>query len=121
MRVMKNLLIGLRIALGAALLTLGSCGIDSGDTQSTTPIVTGVPCAASGDCASGQVCGFPTAAECTAPTKGVCLVYPTPGTAHCNSVLLACDCSGNQAGIPCDYPSGYAPTPIKSTNVVDCP
>ena len=123
MGVMTNLLTGLRIGVGAALLAIigggGGCG-GSAD-QSTSPIVTGRACATTSDCSSGQVCGFPTAAVCTAPTQGVCLVYPTPGTAQCSSVLLECGCAGDKVGVPCDYPSGYAPAAIKSTNAATCP
>ena len=117
---MKNLFIGLRIGIGAGLLALISCGT-SGDNQNSNPIVTGTMCATDSDCASGQVCGFPTAAGCATPSQGVCLVYPTPGVAHCSSVILACGCSGSKVGIPCDYPSGYAPAPIKSTSATSCP
>ena len=124
MEYMKNLLIALRAKMimragvAAALLALVSCG--SGTDQSSTAIVTGHACAKDSDCLSGQVCGFPTAPGCATPNPGVCLVYPTPGTAHCNSVLLACGCAGSQVGVPCDYPSGYAPAPIKSTSSASC-
>ncbi len=117
MEAMNTLFTCLRIAVGAGLLAIG--GFSCGDSQTSGPVVTGNPCAVDGDCASGQSCGFPTANGCTA--QGVCLVYPTPGTAHCNSVILACGCSGSQVGIPCDYPSGYAPAKIKSGSAALCP
>jgi hypothetical protein len=116
---MKNLLGSFRISacLLASLVSLSSCGTP--DSQSTDPIVTGKICAMDSDCASGQVCGFPLASGCTA--QGVCLIYGSPGMAHCNSIILECGCAGNKVGVPCDYPNGYAPAPIKSMSSLSCP
>jgi hypothetical protein len=106
----------------AGLLVLGSssCGGDDSSNQTFNPVVTGSSCAQDADCKSGQVCGYATADSCSA--TGVCLIYPIPGTAHCNSVLLACGCSGSQVAIACDFPSGYAPAPIRSgSSSLSCP
>ena len=109
--------LGVVVGLLSGILTLARCGSSAG--ESTSPIVTGKPCAMDNDCASGQVCGYPLASGCAA--QGVCLVYPIPGMVHCNSIILECGCSGNKVGVACDYPSGYAPAPIKSMSSIDCP
>ncbi len=108
-----------KILMLVSFLSLVSCGGDgNGQGQTQSPVVAGSSCSADADCASGQVCGYPTSDACSA--KGVCLVYPTPGAARCNSVILACGCSGNKVGIPCDYPSGFAPSPISSRSALSC-
>lgn len=105
----------------AGLLLLASasaCGGSDDSSQSISPVVAGSSCTQSSDCATGQVCGFATADACAA--KGVCLIYPIPGTAHCNSIILACGCAGEQVAMSCDFPSGYAPSPVRSTSALDC-
>jgi hypothetical protein len=70
------------------------------------------------DCATGQVCGYALADGCAA--SGVCVVDPSYGGVHCNSVLLMCGCDGKQVAVRCDYPSNYAPVPIKDRTGASC-
>ena len=116
---MKKLLTDTAVLRGlfVGILALGSCGVSS-DSQTTSPIVTTKSCSTAADCPSGQVCAYPQASGCAA--QGRCLVYPNPGTIHCNSIIVECGCAGDKIGVPCDYPSGYAPAPIKSANAATC-
>ena len=106
------------LALALAFSTAQCGGNDGSSNQSFNPVVSGSSCAQDKDCDTGQVCGFAIADKCGA--KGVCLIYPTPGTAHCNSVRLACGCSGNQVAVACDFPDGYATEPVSSESAVNC-
>ena len=66
-----------------------------------------VSCTTDSDC-SGGLCGFPTAAGCSA--KGTC--FPNPG-AVCQAYSPGCGCDARIVNIVCNgLPSGYAPTPI---------
>lgn len=59
------------------------------------------------DCGSGQICGFPESAGCSA--AGTC--FQSPGVT-CNAIELACACDGTNINVACNgLPGGYAPKP----------
>ena len=80
----------------------------------------GSPCTKDADCGTYQSCGFALAAGCAA--KGTCIDDPSkqPGTAHCQSIAVECGCDGSKVGVRCDFPSGYAPAPIKDQSGLSC-
>ena len=81
----------------------GSGGRDAGGGSGT--------CTTKTDCRTGELCGFPESARCSA--TGTC--FPAPGVT-CNAIVLACACDGTDFNIACNgLPSGYVPKPFAHT------
>ncbi len=89
----------------------GGSGSSSSGAGSSSSSGTGgdrATCATNTDCDTGELCGFPELAGCSA--SGTCL--PATG-AICDGIDLACACDGTEINIACNgLPSGYAPKPF---------
>jgi hypothetical protein len=91
----------------------GSSGGSAGSSSSGARDAGGGPgiCTTKTDCRTGELCGFPESARCSA--TGTC--FPAPGVT-CNAIVLACACDGTDFNIACDgLPSGYMPKPFAHT------
>jgi hypothetical protein len=69
---------------------------------------TGAACHSGSDCGSGQSCVYAIADRCAA--TGTC--QDNPAGADCSSITLYCGCDGNQVGVSCADPDGYARAPV---------
>src|SRR5580704_1937881 len=93
----------------------GSSSGSSGGSSSGPGGEAGSGCTATGGCATGQICGFPTADACSA--QGTC--FPAPG-ATCLVYSPGCACDGTEVNVACTgLPSGYATQPLLHTG--GCP
>jgi hypothetical protein len=85
--------------------------------MSPTPCVDGgAPCSTSNDCASIQVCGFPSDGAGGCMQTGNC-VFPDPPTNDAGVVLTACSCEGQN--VPYVTATLTSTTVISSTPCVD--
>jgi len=100
---------------GGDVVVRGRGSTDGGASEAGGQVL---GCQRESDCPAGMVCGYPVRDGCGA--IGHCIPRtPAPGDLPCNAIQYVCSCSGVTETVGCNYYSGYAPAPVRSTG--PCP